>query len=221
MFQMSLQLLGYGKFCLLENCAAKLVFKALRSDIVQPLLWALPWLRAQARINYRLSTVCNFSDSSPASDLHTVHTHSRWPCSSADTQILCILQVKTKTLGQCSFTYCAPKQWHSLPFDICQNQSSHAFRTVLKTHPYKQYHKWFQILSSSFCPPPPTPTLSLDSFSVCVCVCVCVCVYVWVHVGVACEEYNIMFIYYFWGLSVHLFDLVKWCAHPCPWDMTL
>ena len=34
----------------------------------------------------------------------------------------------------CSFFYCAPKQWNSLPSDIRHIQSSHAFKTALETH---------------------------------------------------------------------------------------
>ena len=55
-------------------------------------LQALRWLPVQARIDYKLSTVCHnfFSDPSPAhlSDLLTVHTPSRYVRSSADTRIL-------------------------------------------------------------------------------------------------------------------------------------
>ena len=41
------------------------------------------------------------------------------------------------------------KQWNSLPSDICQChiQSSHAFKTVLKTH---LYHKFIQFMSVDF-----------------------------------------------------------------------
>ena len=34
---------------------------------------------------------------------------------------------QTKTFGQDYFSCCAPKQWSSLPSDICHIQSSHAF----------------------------------------------------------------------------------------------
>ena len=59
---------------------------------------------------------------------------------SADT---CIPHVRTKTFGQRCFSYCAPKQWNSLPSDShhIHIQSSHAFKTMLKTHLHKQYHK--------------------------------------------------------------------------------
>ena len=78
----------------------------------------------------------------------------------------------------------------ALPSDICHIQSSHAFKTALKIHLYKQYHnKWFQILSSCL-PLPPWCLIIFFLFAhacmhmhtclcaLCVCVCVCVCVWV-------------------------------------------
>ena len=63
-----------------QNSAAKLVFKARKRDYVQPLLQALRWLPVQARIEYKLSSICHYflSDSSPVyfSDLFTVYTPS-------------------------------------------------------------------------------------------------------------------------------------------------
>ena len=74
----------------------------------------------------------------------------------------------------------APKQWNSLPSDSCHIQSSHAFKTALKTHLYKQSYNWFQILYSFV---PNLPHLLLSSLlhsSLCapayLCVCWCVCV---------------------------------------------
>ena len=62
-----------------QNSAANLVFKARKHDHLQPLLQALHWLSAQARIDYKLSTIGHnvFSDLYPAyfSDL-TVYTPS-------------------------------------------------------------------------------------------------------------------------------------------------
>ena len=124
-----------------QNSAAELVLISRRRDHVQPLLQALHWLPVQARVDYKLSTVCHnfFTDSSPAylSDLLTVYTPSRQPRSSSDTRTLRIPNVKTETFCQRSFSYSAPKQWNSLPSDI----HLHAFKMMLKTGLYKQYYK--------------------------------------------------------------------------------
>ena len=78
------------------------------------------------------------------------------------------------------FSHCVPKQWNKLPSDIHHIQSSHTFKTVLKTHPYnyKQIHKWLQMMSSYF--PLPLSLSLLVTFllctHVCVCMCTCMCV---------------------------------------------
>ena len=138
--------------------------------------------------DYKLSTIChNFcSDSSPAylTDLLTVYTPSRWHCSSADTWTLRIPHIKPKFFGQHFFSYSAPKPWNALPSDICQIQSSHAFKTKLETHLYKQYYNnWFQNLSSFF-PNPPPPYLSQSCLCTPTFMCECWCVCVWCVRGV-------------------------------------
>ena len=93
-----------------QNSSRKLVFKARIRDRVQSLLQAFHWLPVQARIDYKMSTICHnlFSDSSPAcfSDPFTVYTPSTQPRSSAESRILPIPQVRTHTFGQ----RCSPKQ---------------------------------------------------------------------------------------------------------------
>ena len=94
-----------------QNSAAKLVFKSRRRDHVQRLLHSLHWLPVQARIDYKLLTICHnfFSDSFPAylSDLLTVYTPSRQLRSSADTRTLRVPHVKTQTFGQRSLLLCS------------------------------------------------------------------------------------------------------------------
>ena len=108
-----------GRLQNVQNSAAKLVFKARKRDHVQPLLQALRWLPVQARIDYKLSTICHdfFSDSSHAyfSDFLTVYTPASQLRSLADTEIFRVPHVRTKTFGQCRFSYCAPKQWKCAP----------------------------------------------------------------------------------------------------------
>ena len=69
-------------------------------------LQALYWLPVQARMDYKLSTVCHnfFSDSCPAyfSDLLTVYTTSRQLRSSGTED------VRTKTFGKHCFSYGSP-----------------------------------------------------------------------------------------------------------------
>ena len=64
-----------------QNSAARLVLKAHKRDHVSPLLRTLHWLPVQARIEYKLSTLCHsfFSDTAPVclSDLLHVYSPSR------------------------------------------------------------------------------------------------------------------------------------------------
>ena len=70
-----------------QNSAARLVLKTHKRDHVSPLLRTLHWLPIQARIEYKLSTLCHsfFSDTAPVylSDLR-VYSPSRQLRSSSD-----------------------------------------------------------------------------------------------------------------------------------------
>ena len=131
-----------------QNSAAKLVFKVRKRYHMQPLLQALHWLPVQARIDYKLLTLCHnfFSDSAPAylSDVLTVYIPSRQLRSYAHARILRIPPVRTKTFGQHCFTCCAPKQRNSLPSAIRHIQFSYNYY-AFKTRLYKKYNKLFQI----------------------------------------------------------------------------
>ena len=127
-----------------QNSAARLVLKARKHDHIQPLLQSLHWLPVQARIEYKLSTLCHnfFSNSSPVyfSDLLTVYTPSRQLRSSTDTRMLRIPSVRTKTFGHRCFSYNAPKQWNSLPTDLRHTETAPTFKRALKTYLFRQYY---------------------------------------------------------------------------------
>ena len=120
---------------------------------------------------------------SPAylSDL-TVYTPSRQLHFSADTQVLRIAHVKTKTFVQQSFSYCAPKQWNSVISDILHIQFSHAFKPALKKLPLHTIPQQ-QVISKSAAPPLSLSPHYIPSVNLHVCVCM--------HTGVFCAENNI------------------------------
>ena len=96
-----------------ENSAAKLVLKAHKRDHVSLLLRTLHWLPIQARIEYKLSTLCHsffFSDTAPVylSDLLRVYSPSRQLRSLSDSRTLRIPHIKTKTFEHRSFSHAAP-----------------------------------------------------------------------------------------------------------------
>ena len=61
-----------------QNSAARLVLKAHKRDHVSPLLRTLHWLPIQARIEYKLSTLCHslFSDTAPVTLSDFLHVFS-------------------------------------------------------------------------------------------------------------------------------------------------
>ena len=118
-----------------QNSAARLVLKVHKRDHVS-LLRTLHWLPIQARIEYKLSTLCHsfFSDTAPVylSDLRA-YSPSRQLCSSSDSRTLRIPHIKSKTFGH------PPSVWNSLPREIRHTQSTTAFKTAPKTHLFKPY----------------------------------------------------------------------------------
>ena len=114
-----------------QNSAARLVLKAHKRDRVLPLLRILHWLPIQARIEYKLSTLCHsfFSDTAPVylSDLLFVYSPSRQLRSSSDSRNLGIPHIKTKTFRHRSSSHAVPSVRNFLPHDIRRTQSVTAF----------------------------------------------------------------------------------------------
>ncbi|KAK7096607.1 hypothetical protein V1264_005883 [Littorina saxatilis] len=127
-----------------QNSAARLILKARKKDHVTPLRRTLHWLPIQARIEYKLSTLCFhfFSASSPAyfSELLTVYTPARQLRSSSDSRTLVIPHTQSKAYGQRTFAFCASTQWNSLPSHIRHSQSVQSFKRALKTHLFQKHN---------------------------------------------------------------------------------
>ena len=63
-----------------------------------------------------------------------VHTASRSFRFSSDSRTRCSVHVKTNRYGHRSFCDAVPSAWSSVPREIGHNQSTTAFKTVLKAH---------------------------------------------------------------------------------------
>ena len=126
-----------------QNSAACLVMLSKKRDHITPLLHSLHWLPIRARIDYKLSVLCHnfFSGSSPhyLSSTLTVYKPKRCLRSSSDSNLLVIPRVKSVRYGERSFTYCASKQWNSLPSELRAIPSTNAFKKALKTHHFPKY----------------------------------------------------------------------------------
>ena len=134
------------KLQLVQNSAARLVFRAKKRDHITPLLQALHWLPVSARVDYKLCTLCynSFIGKAPTyiSGLLTPYSCGREGTRSAsDKRQLKSFQndVKTASFGERSFSYCAPKIWNTLPFEIRHKPSSASFKSALKTHLFRQH----------------------------------------------------------------------------------
>ena len=124
-----------------QNAAAKMIFRAPKSDHVSPLLQKLHWLPISCRIEHKMSSLCysSLSGTGPQylSDLIQVYTSSRCLRSSSDTRILRIPTVKTKSYGQRSFAYQGPTIWNKLPLEIRHQGTIDGLKRALKTHLFR------------------------------------------------------------------------------------
>lgn len=126
-----------------QNSAARLIFKARKHDHVTPLLRSLHWLPVQARIEYKLSSLCYnfFTGHSPAymSQLLSPYIPRRQLRSSSDSRILIVPKINTKTYGARTFSHAAAVQWNSLPHSIRHAKSLSAFKRSLKTYLFNKH----------------------------------------------------------------------------------
>ena len=87
-----------------QNCAARLIVQARKSDHITPIFKSLHWLSIEAGTEYKLCVICHnyFSGLSPAylSCLLNQYMPSRNLRSSSDSRILNVQRVRTKMYGE-------------------------------------------------------------------------------------------------------------------------
>ena len=124
-----------------QNAAARLIFRAPKSDHVSPLLQKLHWLPISCRIEHKVSSLCynSLSGVGPQylSNLTQLYTSSRCLRSSSDTRILKVPVVKTKSYGQRSFAYQGPTIWNKLPLEIRHQDKIDGLKRALKTYLFR------------------------------------------------------------------------------------
>ena len=132
------------KLQVVQNSAARLVFRVGKRAHVTPLLMTLHWLPIEARIKFKLCVLCfnYFMDQSPEylSTLLTRYSIGRsGNRSETDTRRLRSfnLDVRTSNFGNRSFSFCAPEFWNSLPREIRNKPSVESFKEALKTHLFR------------------------------------------------------------------------------------
>ena len=126
------------KLQILQNRAAKIVFRLGRRDPSAPLLNELHWLPLGSRIKFKilLLTFKSFHGLLPSylSDLLTAYIQRRQNLRSGDDGLLLQIPRTTRTLGDKSFSAAAPRLWNSLPLRIRQCTSIATFKKALKTY---------------------------------------------------------------------------------------
>ena len=121
-----------------QNCAARLIFKARKTDHISPLLMQLHWLPVSYRIQYKLSVLCYLVIRTLApsylSDLTQLYVPSRSLRSSADNRIFRVPMTNKVYQGQRAFSFAGPVTWNSLPNDVRHAESLSDFKSLLKTY---------------------------------------------------------------------------------------
>ena len=122
-----------------QNNAARLILKVPNTDHITPHLQTLHWLPVNAKIQYKMCSLCfsaiNSSGPQYLANLLKIYAPSCQLRSSADTCTLCILSVhKRKLWPTCLFTLCTysleqsfwsySKLWICSFFQICPKNLS-------------------------------------------------------------------------------------------------
>ena len=118
--------------------AARLVYKAKKSDHLHPILETLHWQPVTHRIQYKISSICFNSTPGTApqylSDLLQPYTPARQLRSTSDTRTFVSPRVNTETFGERSFSYTGPSVWNNLPQKLRHSVSTSSFEAALNTH---------------------------------------------------------------------------------------
>ncbi len=127
-----------------QNSCARLVCNENKYCHITPLLVDLHWLPVSFRINFKILLIVykalNGQAPSYLCNLLTRRSLSKYCLRSFnDTSILRYPLCKTKsTLGDRAFECVAPKLWNSLPHAIRIANNTATFKTLLKTHLFRQ-----------------------------------------------------------------------------------
>ena len=121
-----------------QNSAAKLIYKAKKSQHCMPLFQELHWLPVEKRIKYKISCLCYhvISGTAPVylSELFSIYVPSRSLRSSADDRIFNVPIYHRQRHGGRAFSVSAAQTWNSLPASLRHSPSLASFKANLKTY---------------------------------------------------------------------------------------
>ena len=125
-----------------QNTAARLVLRVPRHEHITPALEELHWLPVRQRINYKilLMTYKALNGMAPEfiSDLIQLYVPTRSLRSSSGSHLEVPCSV-TKFYGERAYASAAAHLWNTLPNNICQAPSLTIFKSLLKTHLFRQH----------------------------------------------------------------------------------
>jgi hypothetical protein len=126
------------------NSAARLIFKISKREHITPFLKQLHWLPVNARIEYKIATLCFhcLDNTAPLyiSELLQLYTPSRSLRSAGDTRIFRIPKVRLASQGHRAFAFSGPVIWNGLPREVRYCATIGAFKSNLKTFLFKKYY---------------------------------------------------------------------------------
>ena len=130
------------KLQLVQNNAARLLFRSPKSAEVTPLLKKLHWLPIHARIEYKILTIVykclNGTGPLYLTDLLKVYRQNRSLRSGSKGLLLVEPKSKLVTGGDRTFATLGPKLWNNLPRHIREATSLDIYKRALKTHMFSK-----------------------------------------------------------------------------------
>ena len=130
---------------IVQNNAARMIFRRSKRHNVSPLLQQLHWLPVKYRVKYKIATLAfqKFQNTLPAclSDLLCVEKKKTNVVTriSLEKRLKPLTEYRTKTHGERLFAYQAPQIWNSLPATLRESESMPVFKARLKTHLFKLF----------------------------------------------------------------------------------
>ena len=126
----------------MQNCAARIITRTKKYDHITPVLQRLHWLPVHLRPTYKvlLLTYCALNGVAPdyLSELFNYRHVNRTLRSASQPPLLSIPASQTVTHGDHRFAVCSAVLWNNLPSLIRTASTVNSFKTLLKTHLFRQ-----------------------------------------------------------------------------------